>query len=318
MRVGLAELSMFKTCDVAAMTRTITITAMERPALFDQMLATLVYNKLEGWHVHIAVEPAGHERDFMAIALKYLSPDQFTLTVNSSILGIRKNPHELLNRVFQQGSDLNVYLEEDLVVSPDILAMALWYQAHHRDHWLLLNLLAGPCGVKSYLSNMNYPDTLFETRTFNSLGFVMRAQEWNSLPKGLWMGERRLNWQEFWQQGLDDWGWDWSISTYVAKHPRYVCVQPVFARANHNGPVGTYSNQNFYLQAFARLPISKVADVDYKLSPSMLLPHEVYSHLLAQSQLQLFSIENAASLIGPRTFFRRIRAMIGRLLNSPA
>jgi hypothetical protein len=305
-------------CDIASMSRTITITAMQRPALLNQMLGTLVQNHLEGWHVHIAVEPAGHEDDFMAIALKYLNPDQFTLTVNSSILGIRKNPYELLNRVFQQGSDLNVYLEEDLVVSPDILAMALWYQAHHRDHWLLLNLLAGPCGVKSYLSNMNYPDSLFETRTFNSLGFVMRAQEWDSLPKGLWMGERRLNWQEFWQQGLDDWGWDWSISTYVAKHPRYVCVQPVFARANHNGPIGTYCKQDFHVEAFARLPICQCIDIDYRLTPLIELPHEVHSHLVAHRELQLFRINEAAKLIGPRLFAKRLKAIIGRRINPTA
>ena len=90
---------------------------MERPALFDQLLGTLAQNDLEGWHVHIAVEPAGHERAFHEIALKHLRPEQFNMTVNSRVLGIRRNPYELLNKVFREGSHLNVYLEEDLLVS---------------------------------------------------------------------------------------------------------------------------------------------------------------------------------------------------------
>jgi hypothetical protein len=286
---------------------------MERPALFDQMLGTLAKNNLDGWHVHIAVEPAGHEREFREIAQKHLPPGQFDMTMNPSILGVRRNPYELLNRVFQQGSQLNVYLEEDLVVSPDVLAMALWYQRNHQDHWLLMNLLAGPCGITSYLSNPNYPNTLFEAKTSNSLGFVMRSEEWNALPRGLWMAERYMNWREFWQRGLEDWGWDWAIYSFLAKHPRYVSVQPAFARASHNGPEGTFSRKEFHDKAFGRLPVCNVAVSDFNIASQSQLPHELYSHLLAHQQLCQFYLNEEAKLVSPRVFANRCRVMLRHL-----
>ncbi len=266
--------------------RSITVTAMSRPHLFRQMLESLVRNDLEGWSLVIRVEPSARSHDFVAIAEELLGGIDYDLQVNAEVRGITLNPFFAMEEAFAAGSKLNLYLEEDLLVSPDATALARWYLREHRPEWLCLNLLAGPCGSAGYLSNSQYPELLFETRTFNSIGFVMRRDEWLSVARVAWVGGQPQRAPSSYSAWRFNWGWDWSLYGLLASDTGLRSVQPALARATHNGrDGGTYASPTFHDAAFGKLPINDRIEVDYRLCGMVDLPQDVRAHVFLQDEI---------------------------------
>jgi hypothetical protein len=79
------------------------------------------------------------------------------ITVNDEVLGIEVNPYRVLSRAFAAGSNLNLFLEEDLLISPDATAIASWFGENYKPGWLCLNLLAATCGSAGTLSDPRMP-----------------------------------------------------------------------------------------------------------------------------------------------------------------
>ncbi len=272
--------------------KTITLSGFERPVQFRDTLKSLVTNDLDGWHVSVRIEPSEKARLFVGLTHGILANVSHSVVVNDRRLGITDNPFRNIDDAFASGSRLNLCLEEDLLVSPDATALALWYERHHRPHWLCLSLLAGPCGTTGMLSNPALPETLFEGRTFNSLGFAVRREEWSSHIREAWLTphEPGFTGHAQWRTGM---GWDWAIYALIGAHLTLRTVQPVFARATHTGRTGIYSRAGFHDQAFTKLKISDRTDITYVLKDAASLPHEVSSHLAlfdeafsARSQLE--------------------------------
>lgn len=265
--------------------RSITLTGKDRPELFRGTLLSLVENDLGGWRILIRIEPGPRAAEFLPIAAELLAGLDYDIRINATVLGIRKNPFSAIDDAFGEGSELNLCLEEDLLVSPDATALALWYQLNHRQNWLLLGLLAGPCGTQGLLSNERYPEILFTAKVSNSIGVAIRREEWTRWIRPAWNGERRLL---PWQGALAwryVWGWDWSLYALLATTPDLVAVQPALARATHTGRVGTYTLAAFHDLAFGSLPINRSKSVDYRLVEEADLPAEVRSHAQAHREL---------------------------------
>ena len=269
---------------------TITVTGKDRPWLFRDMLVTLRENDLTGWRVLIAID-GDRGQEFAKIASDHLSGVGYELTVNTMSLGIKINPYLLLSRAFAAGSMLNLYLEEDLLIAPDVTAMALWYARNHRPHWACLNLIAGPCGSAGLLSNPSLPDVLFEARTFNSLGFIARRTEWFEVIAPVWLGsDDRSKPGGSFSSWHTHWGWDWSVYAAIAHSPTMVSVQPVLARATHTGREGTYANAAFHDRAFGNLTINTARDCQYHVSNIDGLPHVVRSHIHLHQETTAFRL----------------------------
>ena len=113
--------------------KTITITGYRRPHLFRNLLKSLLANELANWHIHARIEPTEFAEAYIAIANEMLAGHDFTMTVNPERLGVRRNPFAALQDVFARGSEINIYLEEDMVVSPDVTRLADWFVANHRS-----------------------------------------------------------------------------------------------------------------------------------------------------------------------------------------
>ena len=134
------------------------------------------------------------------------------------------------------------------MVSPDATALASWYADNHKPGWLCLNLLAAPCGSAAVLSDPRFPSELFLARTFNSLGFAARREEWCDLIEPVWFGG---NEPLFAGGSVANWGtkgaggWDWSIYALLAKRKDLFSVQPALARATHTGRAGAHLRLNF-------------------------------------------------------------------------
>jgi hypothetical protein len=256
--------------------RAITITAYRRPHLFAAMLKTLIANELSGWRILVAIEPSPVADEIASVADKLLHGRDFSITNNKVKLGIKNNPFQLVERAFAEGAEIILYVEEDLLLSPDVTTLALWFEANHRPEWLCLSLLAGGCASTGFLSNPDYPDLLFSGHTFNSLGFAVRRGEWERHMRTAWMTEpvRILQFD-----GALTGGWDWSVYNMLMDAPHLRTLQPVLARATHNGRLeGEHCTPEFHDAAFARLPIYGGAPQSYRVEPLHLLPSVVSSH----------------------------------------
>lgn len=207
-------------------------------------------------------------------------------------------------------------------LASDATAVALWFERNHRPHWLLLSLLAGPCASAGLLSNPGYPQLLFEARTFNSLGFAVRREEWYRHLRPVWLGAGTS--LSGYGAMRRSWGWDWAVYALLADSRELRAVQPVFARASHTGRVGTHSTAEFHDQAFGGLQINAPQDVDYRLVSPLELPYEVASHIKQMDertdhilQLERLSLLTQASLASIacariRAFCRRVVRRLGR------
>lgn len=258
--------------------RTITATAYRRPYLFKAMLETLLANDLAGWRIVVQIDPSPVADEISQIAHTLLQGLDREIIVNPTRLGVRENPYRLLERVFGDGSALNLYIEEDLLLAPDATKLALWYEAHHCPEWLCLNLIAGGCASGGLLSNADHPSLLMSGTTFNSLGFAVRRQEWERLVAPVWMTERQ---DIVKHDGLPTGGWDWQIYALLFDNLRLCTVQPVLARATHNGRLaGEFCKPWFHDRAFEGLPVyDGAAAVDeFHLLPFAQLPSAVRRH----------------------------------------
>lgn len=278
--------------------RTITITAMNRPKLFLDLLQSLKINDLSGWSVVVAVEPSDCSSEIISICESTLTEIEYRLIVNDHVLGVRGNPYALLNSVFDSGSALNIYLEEDLVVSPDVVEMSLWYEKNYQPQWLAMNLISGPCGSAGFVSNPAFPSILFESKVFNSLGFVVRAQEWASHIKKIWMGDGEPNNPNAAYWG-SRWGWDWSIYAHVAASPELKILQPAFARANHLGENGVHVWPDLNRKLFGALRINDRVHGQFDLFDVDSMPHELRSHVYLLEELtnKHIQVENLQKMI---------------------
>ena len=256
---------------------TIVITGYRRPALFRDLLHSLVRNDLAGWRVAIHLEPSPQVPAFAQAAAELLAGQDYAITVNPRRLGIRANPFHALDLAFAAGAPGVLYLEEDLVVAPDATALANWYFARHRPEWLALGLLAGGCGATGYLSHAGHPGLLFAARTFNSLGFALRAQEWRGSVRGRWMRRAPARMRTY--STSSPVGWDWQLYALLVNSSRRRVLQPVLARAKHMGrDQGEFCTPAFHDRAFPYLPLASVASQDSEVRAIDELPPEVRGH----------------------------------------
>ncbi len=258
--------------------RTITATAFRRPHLFKAMLETLLANELAGWRILIQIDPSPVAADIAEIAASLLVGQDLQVVVNPGRLGVRENPFRLLERAFEGGSALNLYLEEDLLLAPDATRLAGWFAANYRPEWLCLNLIAGGCASTGLLSNPDHPGLLFPGSTFNSLGFAVRREEWQRLMAPVWMTER-ADIVKF--DGVATGGWDWQIYALLLDDPGLRTLQPALARATHNGRLaGEHCSPQFHDLVFDGLPVyhGVPAVADYRLMPVSELPSVLRRH----------------------------------------
>ena len=118
------------------MKKTITVTVHNRKKLLENLLSSLVKNDLDGWDIILSVEPTPLLEDMISSINKILDGLQYKIIVPKEKEGVKNHPFKLLSYVYEVLlSDVNIYLEEDLVVSPDITKIADWYMTLDRDSY---------------------------------------------------------------------------------------------------------------------------------------------------------------------------------------
>jgi hypothetical protein len=284
--------------------KTITITAMERPALFADMVNSLTHCGLDDWHVFIAIEP-GDQQDIIAqIAQDVLPTDQITILRNATMLGVRENPKAAIDAAFATGSQFNLCLEEDFLLAPDALQLADWYIAHVQPHWMCLNLLAANCGCTGNLSDPKHQELLFESKGFNSLGVGFTRHNWVRLRQ-FWSAPKTIP-----RKGKLDLafaGWDHALFAHLLKHPEMRAIHPVAARCTHTGATGTYCKPQFHDDAFGHIMLATrmygiAQDAGFTVTPISQLPTHIIGHARAQQDDALLRAEQISNTHPTRSY----------------
>ena len=223
------------------MKKTITITLHDRPEYSERLLQSLVRADLSGWKVFCSIEPTAVRNQQLNLIAKYI-PDAEVI-LNTDRLGVNLNPFYILNKVFQEGSELNLYLEEDIIISPDSCSVADWFSLKDLDKKYLC-LCLGNRGVTlfSYQDKADSnPSTCMLTprngaATFNAIGVVITEYRWYNDFKPHWLD-------------LPDTTWDHSINRHIIRNDMKV-ITPYISRSDHIGDHGinvTNSQHNLSL-----------------------------------------------------------------------
>jgi hypothetical protein len=212
--------------------KTISITVHDRPQYFVRLLETLVKNDLDGWHIVVGLEPSSKKSEQLQLIQKYIP--QAEVIHNKKKLGVCENPFSLLKYIFEDlNSEINIYLEEDLVISPDVCQLAQWYKALEDDSICLCSCNIGKIEVDN-INNNNPHSCLFYANTdmtssggglgFSALGILIKQSQWRHFCHN-------------WHNNIK--GWDWSIIEYVSQSESKVLI-PYKTRSDHIGDYGTH------------------------------------------------------------------------------
>ncbi len=221
------------------MKKVITITDNGRWNYLERLLEDLLLNDLEGWSIAIQCEPSGSQSNsYAAGMLKNRDHNlaSFDVRINDQRLGVKGNPYNLLERVFSDGADYVLYLENDLSVSADVTLLADWY-AKARSGWRWgsgdpsrVQLEPGTEDICCRLFHTRggaagEEDEIYISQSFSSLGFILDRSQW------------RKHFEPEWDKGGR--GWDWAMQDYIdaSDGKRFVCASAT-GRSNHTGREG--------------------------------------------------------------------------------
>jgi hypothetical protein len=244
------------------MKKIIAITAFKRPRALQSLLTSLIVNDLSDWSILIRLEPSPEKDECIRVSKKILGNCDFIIHVNQTIEGIRKNTFNVVHQAFSNDADLVLYLEEDLIVSPDTTDMCSWYYENSLSEVLCLNLLARTTGSSACFSSLEYPKELIKTKSFNSQGIAITKKKWKAFFESSWLLKPSSHLTHLGQKAD---GWDFAIYSILISHPNLYVIQPLLARANHVGGTGTYCTDEYQEKSFSYVEICKEKITNYRL-----------------------------------------------------
>jgi hypothetical protein len=212
--------------------RTITIAAYRRPEYLRQVLDSL----------QVALEYCPEFKpDQIVLGVDHGAEEWFTFASPHPVkvikwpehLGVNEHPRRLLQYAFMElGSDFNLHLEDDTVLSPDALRLAMWFQRTPNDA-MTLSLYSASKAVAE-------PNKLRHRSDFGAWGWATSRAVWLRLLAPYWNYKRDL-----------PIGWDWSISKLMAEKGLRA-MEPDLSRVRNIGrEKGTHQTPEGYDRDFA-------------------------------------------------------------------
>jgi len=194
-----------------------TMTACSRPGYLVETLDSLAANQnLDQFTLHFGVEPVSQEVLDICRAVDFMDTH---IHVNSERLGVRENPYQLLKRTFAAGYEGVLYLEDDVVLSPDAVDLVLHYANSpeaERHRCLCLYNMKSLRGADPTTIEVNRAAS-----NFAPLGFFASASAWYDFFDPMWHASSK--------------GWDYSIT---GSDPKNLIALPSLSRSHHIGRFG--------------------------------------------------------------------------------
>jgi hypothetical protein len=239
--------------------KTISITVHDRPEYLVKFLETLVRNDLDGWHIVVGLEPSSRKSEQLELIARYIP--QAEVIQNEKKLGVRINPLSLLKYVFETlESEVNLYLEEDIIVSPDITTLADWYIELEEDTLCLCynNIGISYQDLKNSNAAIIYPNPQC-TRTgqgngFSAYGLVVKREKFLEHMEPYWSHKS---------------GWDWGVWYHIQDTGQQVLI-PYQTRSDHIGERGVHIGSRAHLRRLGHGGLEvyqgRIAKEDFYLS----------------------------------------------------
>lgn len=217
---------------------TITMICWKRPDYLTKALFALGRNDLAGFDaVHIFAEPnGGAEMRALLDSFDegdYVFPIPILVHHNGERLGVDKNGYQALSFAFDiENADLNMHIEEDVVVSRDAARMALNYSVMPPADDRLCLCFHNHNGKPPADATDTLLNALQAINEFNPYGWACTKGEWERWFKREWFTNR---WSP---DGIERYGWDWSINYHAANTKEVYTVMPMVSRATTIGEFG--------------------------------------------------------------------------------
>lgn len=218
------------------MKKSITIVGWRRPSFMNQMLEYLVKNDLSGWDIYVGLDPHKVTDDEHRAAIQRHVPQAkvFWRDWNCHLKrhhAISRNTHDIINKAYSNGSEYNIHLEDDVIVSPDITQLADWYGQNEFNNIFCLcfpNVKSGQavCKLDTPARAVVRSSEIYETNRSGLHGFAhcTRRREWFDFISASTFGHN--GW---------DWGWAWEIN-----HRKMDTLIPYVTRCDHLGTHGVH------------------------------------------------------------------------------
>lgn len=213
------------------MKKTITIAAYNRPSNLARLLDSLKgqLTSLEDYDLFIRIDVGGKNFEEVRDLAKSVNFISTTVGYPLTNQGINRNTYETMWWAFEVvKADFNLYLEDDLLLSPDALSLAEWY--------IQQDLEDVAAGCLCNLAGSLNPEKVILARAFIGWGFVMSRDQWHTYAKPVWLSGKGM--------------WDNRLANAIrATGPEIHNMLPELSRITNTGRVGVH----FTVERFDRL-----------------------------------------------------------------
>jgi len=208
--------------------KTITFPVGYRPNYLKEFLYCLSQQNLAGYTVVCSAENSPECIDILKNSKLLLNilykPNSIGQQSHS---GARDNMFNVLNAVFTEGTDFNLHLEDDFLLSPDTVDLANWYYENFKNNPLAYTSY----GMFGFSPRGDDYTLLEEVPFFEGLGWCAFKENWEACYKPSWYDEVLV------KKYFQAFGWDWSVQAFFKEY-KCKALRPLINRTQHNGRVG--------------------------------------------------------------------------------
>lgn len=207
--------------------KTITFPVGYRPNYLFQFLTSLKSQDLSDYTIICSAEKSPE-------CIKMLEDFDLPITIlrkerSSGIKshsGARDNMYNVLSYAFNNGSDFNVHLEDDLLLSPDAINLATWYYETFKDkpyEYTSYGLFNWGSAGEDYEGLVTAP-------TFHGLGWCAFKENWVECYNRSWYDDTLA------RKYANAYGWDWAVEGFFKEYKRK-SILPSISRTDHIGRI---------------------------------------------------------------------------------
>lgn len=170
---------------------------------------------------------------------RYMGPPDVRFHRNN--MGCNANIRQAVQMAFDAGSDFNLHVEDDIVLSPDALELATWfYNLPERDEYVCLNLFS------DWKPEPGKELAMAEKFGFYPWGWACTRAMWEKYLAPEWDTKR-----------FGPTGWDWSIGMTIQRHGLKV-LRPYLSRALNIGrDMGLHMSREHWDENFSQQVVSE-------------------------------------------------------------
>jgi hypothetical protein len=171
---------------------------------------------LTGYKLYINCEPGNDEVIDIIKNIDFIETD---IIINRKQLGLNANTFAPMNRAFKK-SDFNLYLEDDIILSPDALNLFEWYTEQDLTNIAMIAL----CNIVDRSDSLD-ENLLYRTRRMFCWGFVISKLQFEKYFKPAWFP-------------IDGY-WAKSSAEHIRSFDNVYNIVPQLSRATTIGKAGT-------------------------------------------------------------------------------